>query len=137
MKRRSFIHAATAFLILPTVLKPSVSALTSGLRNRDYVFFDERFLKARHIAAAWADSSRLLGVQGGDITPLWSNGLDRTTRNQPLNLLGVTTESFHFCLRILVGEHADFDLQLARLDRNLFLWTMCTTPKATAERRHG
>ena len=136
MKRRRFIHAATASLLLPTALKPSVSALASGLRNRDYVFFDERFQNARHIAASWAGSTRLIGVQG-DITPLWSNGLDSMTRDQPLNLLGVTTESFHFCLRILVGEHADFDLQLTRLDRNLFLWTMHTTPKATAERRYG
>jgi len=136
VKRRHFIHAATACLLLPTALKPSVSALASGLRNRDYVFFDERFQKARRIAASWADSTRLIGVQG-DITPLWSSGLDRMTRGQPLNLLGVTTESFHFCLKILVGELADFDLQLARLDRNLFLWTMYTTPKATAERRHG
>ena len=136
MKRRHFIHAATALLILPAVPRPSVGAFASGLQNRDCVFFDERFPKARNIAASWADSARLIGVHG-DVTPLWSNGLERATREQPLNLLGITTESFHFCLRILLGEHADFDLRLARLDRDLFFWTMCTTPKATAERRHG
>jgi hypothetical protein len=128
MRRRQFIHAATASLLLPTAVKTCVAALATISQNRDYVFFDERFEKARRVAASWSASDRLIGVQG-DVTPWWSNGLDRTTRDHPLNLRGVTTESFHFCLRVLVGEYANLEVQVSRLDRNLFLWTMCTTPK--------
>jgi len=35
------------------------------------------------------------------------------------------------------GPTVTIRLHDRRLDRDLFLWTMYTTPKATAERRHG
>ena len=114
-----------------------MAALATVSQNWDYAFFDERFEEARRLAASWSGLNPLIEVQG-DITPFWSNGPDRTTRERPLKLRGVTTESFQFCLRILVAEHADLDAQVSRLDRNLLLWTMCTTPKnVITERRHG
>jgi len=128
MKRRHFIHAAAATLLLPADMKPRAAVLPTDLQNLDYAFFDERFPRAGRVAASWSASNRLVGVHG-DITPFWSNGLDRTTRERPLTLRGATTESFRFCLGILVAEHAHFDVQGSRLDRNLFLWTMRTTPK--------
>jgi hypothetical protein len=127
MKRRQFICAATASALLPAAKLWGAAAATLSSQPA-YVFFDERFQNARRAAATWGDSSRLIGVQG-DITPLWRNGLDRMTRDHPLHLRGVTTESFLFCLRILAGERARLDMQVSRLDRNLLLWTMTTTPK--------
>ena len=61
---------------------------------------------------------------------MWTNWLDRTTRKRPLTMQGVTTGSFHFCLRVLVSEHAHLDEQVLRLDRDLLAWTMRTTPKS-------
>lgn len=130
MQRRHFIHAAMSSLVLPAAVKaqslPAVSAL---LRDHDYAFFDDRFAQANQVVAAWSAANRVIPVQS-DITPTWTNELDRTTRERALTLQGVTTGSFHFCLRELVREHAHLDEQVLRLDRNLLLWTMRTTPKA-------
>lgn len=137
MKRRQFIRGAAASVLVPAARElrcfPAVATLPA---YRDRVFFDERFEQARRIAASWSASSEPIAVQG-DITAVWSDGLDRATCHYPLQMRGVTTESFRFCLAVLVHEHADFDLQASRLGRNLFLWTMNTTPKLGAERRNG
>jgi len=137
MKRRHFIHAATASVLLPVAATQCVAALASLSRSADYVFFDERFARARRIAALWSASDRLIAVHG-DVTPVWSNGLDRATATHPLHLRGLTTESFFFCLRILAAERADLDVQASRFDRNLFLWTIRATPKTQhGTTRHG
>jgi len=132
LKRRHFIQAATVSVMLPAVLElHCLRALAELPPNDDYAFFDERFEKARRVTASWLGASSI--AVHGDITPLWNNGLDSATRRRTLRLRGVTTESFRFCLGILVSEHADFHLHASRLDRNLFLWTMRTTPKLKAE----
>lgn len=137
MKRRHFIHAATASVLLPSALTPGLVVFADTARRWDYVFFDERFEQAHRIAATWPASSRPIGVRG-DITPFWISGLDRLARTQSLHLRGVTADSFHFCLRILLGEHANLDVQVSRLDPNLFSWIMRTTPKLlTRDRPHG
>jgi hypothetical protein len=128
MKRRHFIQAAMASVLLPASARPCTAALATVWRNRDFIFFDERFQKARRLAASWAAANQVIGVHG-DITALWTNGLERLTRHHPLHLRGVTTDSFLFCLRILAGEHANLDIQVSRLDRNLFEWTMHASPK--------
>jgi hypothetical protein len=104
------------------------AALGSLRPKWDYVFFDERFELAHRFAASWPAANGPFGVRG-DITPFWSSGLDRLTREQPLRLRGLTADSFQFCLRILVGEHANLDVQVSRVDPNLFSWIMHTTPK--------
>ena len=137
MKRRHFIHAAMASVLLPAAATPCVAALAPVSHNRHYIFFDERFQDARRITASWSASDHLIAVQG-DITAVWSKGLDRATREHLLHLRGMTTESFLFCLRILAGEHANVDVEVSRFDRNLFLWTMCTRPKSEyGTTRHG
>jgi hypothetical protein len=106
---------------------PSLSALAASHPHDDYAFFDERFEKARRIAASWPASTGSVAVQS-DITP-WTDPLERASSERPLQLRGVTTESFRFCAAILVGDHAHLDLQSSRLDQDLVLWTMRTTPK--------
>jgi hypothetical protein len=135
MKRRHFIHAATASVLLP--LAPGTAVFAGTPRKWDYVFFDERFEQAHRVAASWPTSNRPSGVRS-DITPFWISGLDRLARNGPLHLRGVTTDSFQFCLRILLGEHANIDVQVSRLDPNLLSWIMRTTPKIlTEDHAHG
>ncbi len=116
-------------MLLPTAVEtPCLGAIAALSPNDDYAFFDERFEKARRVAALWSGSNEAIAVQG-DITPFWNNGLDSATLKRTLRLRGITTESFRFCLGILVSEHADSHLHVSRLDRNLLLWTMHTTPK--------
>jgi hypothetical protein len=137
MKRRHFIRAATASVLLPAALEsrclPALAALSP---HDDYAFFDERFEQARRVVASWPAANECIPVQS-DITSVWSDGLHRATRERALHLRGVTTDSFRFCLGVLVSELADFDLHVSRLDRNLFTWTMRTTPRLKAERRNG
>jgi hypothetical protein len=124
MKRRHFLGAATASVLVPAALGQCAAAPAAW----DYAFFDERFERSRLVASSWSASSRRIGVQG-DITPWWRNGLDRVAHRHPLRLRGVTTDSFHFCLGVLLGEHTDLHREVSRLDRNLLLWTIHTTPR--------
>jgi len=114
---------------------PSLSVLAASDPHDDYVFFDERFEKARRIAASWPASIGSVAVQS-DITP-WIDALERAPHERPLQLRGVTTESFRFCATILIGDLAHLDLQFSRLDQDLVLWTIRTTPKLKAERHNG
>jgi len=137
MKRRHFIHAATASVLLPSLLTPGPAVFAGIGRKSHYVFFDERFEPAHRVAASWPASNRPIGVRG-DITPFWLSGLDGLARKDPLHLRGVTTDSFQFCLRVLLAEHAHLDVQVSRLDPNLFSWIMRTTPKIlTTDHAHG
>jgi hypothetical protein len=137
MNRRRFIQAATSSLCIPnavTVAHASASATESP--SPDYFFCDERFEKARRLSAELSGCTALTPVQG-DITGLWNSCLSRASRRSSLYMRGVTTESFYFCLKIMIGEHGDLDAQVTRLDRDLFLWTMRTTCRSTTEPRHG
>ena len=112
----------------------------------DYVFFDDRFAAAQRwarqlvftvdtIAAvdtvdavdtvAAVDRIEPIPVQG-DVTGIWTNGLAQASRAAPLSLQGVTTESFHFCLRILLGDYARVGTRSQRLDRDLHAWSIRT-----------
>jgi hypothetical protein len=117
MKRRHFILAAAASVLFPA----------GSWRKWDYVLFDERFEQARRLAASWSASNRLIGVRS-DVTALWCGELDRLAPHHPLRLRGVTTDSFLFCLRILLGEHANLGVQVSRLDRNLLSWSVRACP---------
>jgi hypothetical protein len=119
----------SSVVIPAAVSAQSLPAISAFLRDHDYAFFDERFAQAQRVVAAWSGANRVIPVLS-DITPIWTNELDRTARERPLTLRGATTGSFHFCLRVLVSEHAAIDEQVLRLDRNLLLWTMRTTPKS-------
>lgn len=137
MNRRHFVRAVSALALVPAALESTRLAALTALSPRDgYAFFDERYEKARRVAASWLTSYEAIAVQG-DITPLWNGGLVRATCERTLQLQGITTDAFRFCLGILVGEGADIDSRVSRLDRNLFLWTMRTTPRLRAERSNG
>jgi len=134
IKRRHFVGGSAATL-LAALEWPSLSVLAASAPHGDYAFFDERFANARRLAASWPSSIGTIAVQG-DITP-WSDVLGRAAQERPLQLRGVTTESFRFCAAILAGDSAHVDLQVTRIDQDLVQWTMRTTPKPKAKRRHG
>lgn len=136
MKRRHFIGASAAWVLLPAI--PNLCRDEPGelASAREYLFVDERFPQAHRTLGRWSAASRPIRVHG-DITPVWQNGLNRMTQDYPLRLRGVTSQSFLFCLRILAGETADIDVQARRVDRDLWQWTILTTPKLFTEPRHA
>ena len=118
---------ATAAVWLPVAARPCWAAL-ANIPRYDYLFFDERFQRARQMAADWAHAGRPVGVHG-DVTAVWNDRLDRVTRERQLLISGVTAYSFFFCLKVLVSEHSALSERAVRVGRDLLYWTMYTTPK--------
>jgi hypothetical protein len=114
----------SAVFIPGAALAGSASA-PSGWLTPDYFFFDERFAQAWRLAEHLSGTTALTPVHG-DITPIWTGGLGPATLTTPMTLQGVTTESFYFCLKILLGDQARVDAQVSRVDRDLHLWTIRT-----------
>jgi hypothetical protein len=136
VKRRHFIGASAASIFLPSVPQLCFSNAAGIAQEHGDVFFDDRFPRAHLTAVTWAGPNRLTPVQG-DVTAVWGSGLSQMTRARPLRLRGVTTQSFLFCLRILAEEQASLDVEARRLDRDLWQWTILTTPKLTTESHHA
>jgi hypothetical protein len=121
VNRRYFIRAAASSLfILPGI--PAIRTAAAA-PPADCFFYDERFAEAQRLAKTLAPAGRLVPVQG-DVTAIWTGGLDRACLRAPLTLHGVTTESFHFCLKLMVGSRTGVDTSASRISRDLFLWTL-------------
>ena len=126
MNRRQFVQVTATSALVPGALLAASGAFSGGGGLAwDYVFFDERFAAAQRWARELGLRVEPIPVQG-DVTGIWINGLARVSRAAPLSLQGVTTESFHFCLRILLGDHATVATRLQRLDRDLYAWSIRT-----------
>jgi hypothetical protein len=137
MNRRGLILAATSALFIPKVVMVAhASASATKSPGPDFFFCDERFAKARRLAAELSGCTALTPVQG-DITELWNSYLGRASRQSSLHMRGVTTESFYFCLKIMIGEHARLNAQVTRVDQDLFLWTMRSGLQTATEELHG
>jgi hypothetical protein len=91
----------------------------------DYFFFDDRFAEAHRVAGELSGITVPTPVQG-DVTPTWVGGLSRASLAAPMMLRGVTTESFYFCLKILLLDQVPVAAQVRRFDRDLHLWTIRT-----------
>lgn len=126
MKRRHFVQAGMSSLLLPNpVITMSPDAPSRPRPRSDCFFFDERFAEARRLAEELSGSIEPTPVQG-DVTGTWTGGLGRASLMAPMTLQGVTTESFYFCLKILLSDQARVDAQVSRIDRDLHLWTIRT-----------
>jgi hypothetical protein len=126
MNRRHFVQAGVSSLLLPNaVIAVCPDARSRGWPAWDYFFFDERFADARQLAGELSGATEPTPVQS-DITPIWTGGLGRASLAAPMTMKGVTTESFHFCLKILLSDQVRVDAQVNRIDRDLYLWTMRT-----------
>lgn len=90
------------------------------------VFYDERFAEALDMAKPFAAHRRLTPVTS-DVTALWRSGLDRLSRTSPLDLNGVTTESFYFCLKTLLQSQGGVDARIApAANKDLYVWSIRT-----------
>jgi hypothetical protein len=130
MDRRRFIQGAASPLLFPYVPAqasaranpPAIAAAPQWeWADADRLFYDDRFPQARRLARELSGSTEPTPVQG-DITGIWNAGLGSAIGKSMLILQGVTAESFHFCLKIMVGEHARMETWVTRIDRDLFLW---------------
>jgi hypothetical protein len=126
MNRRRFVQVGVSSLLIPCA--GIVVARESGNPRSmapDQFFFDDRFAEARRLAQERSGTSVPTPVQG-DVTGFWTGGLASASLAKPLTLMGVTTESFYFCLKTLLVDHARVDAQVRRVDRDLHLWTIRT-----------
>jgi hypothetical protein len=120
VNRRLFVQAGVSSLLVPaaTIAMPGGESLAWN-----YFFYDERFDAARRLAAALSGSTEPTPVQG-DVTNLWTRELGPAALAAPMRMSGVTTESFYFCLKILMGDQGGVDAQVSRIGADLHLWTM-------------
>jgi DICT domain-containing protein len=127
MNRRRFVQAGMSTLLVPGAM-PAVAVDAPGQAGPawDYFFFDERFLQARRLAEALSGATDPTPVVG-DVTGIWTGELGRASLMAPLAMQGITTESFHFCLKVLLAEQARVETQVSRIDRDLHFWTMRTS----------
>lgn len=126
MRRRDFMRlglilaAASPFTSLWEALPPE-----SITYDSTRIFFDERFEHARSLTSRIVPAAPILPVRS-DVTAVWTGGLNRLSAEAPLRLMGVTTESFHFCLNTLLETHATVQGCIQRLDRDLYAWVVET-----------
>jgi len=133
MNRRRFVGVGASALFVPyagiAVSRDAPTrkmlALDPGMPAPDHFFFDERFAEARRLARQASIRVAPTLVQG-DVTSLWTGGLAHASLAAPLTLEGVTTESFYFCLKTLLLDHAGVSARVTRVDRDLHLWTIRT-----------
>lgn len=124
MKRRKLIKTALSLPLIPYGISTAIAAVSDGKPvTGDTIFYDERFPEARRLAEQWAPAGFIMPVQG-DMTGIWNDGLKHACRQSPLTLHGVTTESFHFCLEIMLRSHVVVETRITRIDRDLHRWTM-------------
>ena len=120
------MQSGMSSLLLPNaVIAVSPDASSRPWAAWDYFFFDERFAEARRLAGELSGITELTPVQG-DVTGTWTAGLGRASLTAPMTMKGVTTESFYFCLKILLSDQARVAAQVSRIDRDLHLWTIRT-----------
>jgi hypothetical protein len=126
MNRRQFVQAGASSLLLSAAVAASADPRRRGRAAREsFFFFDERFAEARRLAGELAGLAEWTPVQA-DVTSLWTGTLTRASLAAPLALRGVTTESFYFCLKVLLADQCRVDAQVRRIDRDLHLWTIRT-----------
>ena len=131
LRRRQFMAGAISSL---TVLATTTSALAplrlKKKHNVDaFTFYDARFAEAHLLAQQIHGDEHPLPTYG-DVTPVWQDWLGASShRSGCLRLQGVTTESFPFCLRVLLeSQNLRVEPTLTRFNRDLHIWTIETLP---------
>lgn len=123
------MQAAASTLALPHAWALAQALAPEGQAAvRHEIYFDERFARARELAGSLAVHGPLVPVQG-DMTGVWNAGLRQACGRVPLALQGITTDSFYFCLSIMVGERARLETRVSRLDRDLYRWSIRSEPR--------
>lgn len=123
MNRRHFIGAAASTLFMPFAIPVAGAAVARPRLQADSLFYDERFPEACRLVHGLPGIGRPVPVRG-DVTDIWNAGLDLACTRSPLVLHGVTTESFYFCLKVLLASETRVETSVARIGRDLFRWTI-------------
>jgi hypothetical protein len=123
MNRRDFLGSSLAALTLTCGALTLTLGGSSNSVVADYIFYDERFQTAEHLAQQLAGSGEVIPVRG-DITHVWNRVLKSNSQRLPLMLVGVTTESFYFCLKTLMRSHTGLTLSTNRMSQDLIAWSI-------------
>ena len=125
MNRRRFLQAASTALLLP--FHEAFAASRTRQSHADYFFYDTRFGLDAARAETLSASAQIIGVQS-DVTGIWKGVLSLACRQGPVVMRGVTTESFHFCLRTMLADSARVESRISRVGRDLHEWTIHSRP---------
>lgn len=123
MKRRLFLKASAATALVPAALNAPARAATNIAQDKNgpnQFFYDARFAEARAAAMRAPAATPVTG----DVTQVWTQGLNRLSQTRALALSGVTTESFYFCLKTLLQSHAQLDARIERVSADLYAWSI-------------
>ncbi len=129
MRRRLFLKLSVLAALAARTSRAAFAGPSedAGL-SADHVFFDERFSDARGLASRLEPLADLTPVQS-DVTALWTGELKALSSQRSLALSGVTTESFHFCLKTLLQSEARVETRIRRVGRDLYAWSIRTTTR--------
>jgi hypothetical protein len=119
------VPAATTVLPAVAIAIPAATVEQTSRAETpwSHVFFDERFAEAQRLAQRLSGRNAPTPVQG-DVTDLWARELEPVSRSSPLSMSGVTTESFYFCLKVLMSDRVPVDARATRIGTDLHFWTM-------------
>lgn len=128
MNRREFIGSALVSLFIPVGASATLSdrSRRSESSVSGFLFYDERFPEAERLVRRIAGAAEAVPVRG-DVTPVWNSSLKSASQQRSLLLVGVTTESFYFCLKTLMYSHAGLDISAQRVERDLYAWSIRST----------
>jgi hypothetical protein len=93
----------------------------------DFAFVDDRFAAAR----AFARKSRLAAAWtavDGDVMAPWHSLLRPALARGSVSAVGITTESFRFCLEVLAREHGSTTMTRKRHGADLIAWQLEVRP---------
>ncbi|MCP5145876.1 MAG: hypothetical protein H6978_13795 [Gammaproteobacteria bacterium] len=127
MQRRQFMTLASSAMCLP--MQPAIAAMLSVRPEVRLSFVDDRFALARAVAATRWQADGVVTVNG-DVTDVWQTYFASAMNSREWSIQGVTTESFHFCLKVLLNDRYAIRSESTRLDKDLYLWTLTGTPIA-------
>jgi len=135
ISRRSFLLQSSAVLAGGVTAAHAVAA-HPACGAADFLYYDDRFAEAARLVRKLAVDLEPTAVQA-DITAVWNAGLCAASQISPLTLRGVTTDSFHFCLKVMLEERVGLESHVDRIDRDLRLWLIRTSGPKHGDFRYG
>jgi hypothetical protein len=93
----------------------------------DYFLLDRSWVKtsiASEVLSSEGFKDSQVILVGGDVTDFWRKELGSGKKELPETLVGVTEESFYFCLKRLMATSSNHSLetQIALLKNGLYNW---------------
>jgi hypothetical protein len=131
MYRRRFLLASMYGAFAPAMALAGPGLSSKASLTNTHVFVDDRFPVARRAALTMTEAMPPIRV-GSDVTGVWRNWLEEAALRDALTLEGITTESFHFCLKTLLEERVRVSGELWKIDRDVYRWVLHCAPRHAA-----